>query len=67
MSSSANLEFRRLKMSKAHRGTGIRELANQGKATCPVCKRENIKCLYEVELDGAKVNVCKQCNAKLKK
>ncbi len=54
-------------MSKAHRGTGIRELANQGRGTCPVCKREAIKCLYEVELDGTKVNVCKQCNAKLKK
>ena len=54
-------------MSKAHRGTGIRELANQGRGICPVCKREAIKCLYEVELDGAKVNVCKQCNAKLKK
>lgn len=54
-------------MSKAHRGTGIRELANQGRATCPVCKREAVKCLYEVELDGAKVNVCKPCNAKLKK
>ncbi len=54
-------------MSKAHRGTGIRELPNQGKATCPVCKREAVKCLYEVEVDGAKMNVCKQCNAKLKK
>ncbi len=54
-------------MSKAHRGTGVRELANHGKATCPVCKREAIKCLYEVEVDGAKQNVCKQCNAKLKK
>ena len=54
-------------MSKAHRGTGIRELANHGRGTCPVCKREAIKCLYEVELDGAKDNVCKQCNAKLKK
>ena len=36
-------------MSKAHRGTGIRELANHGRGTCPVCKREAIKCLYEVE------------------
>ena len=34
---------------------------------CPVCKRENVKCLYEVEVEGAKANVCKQCNAKLKK
>ena len=41
-------------MSKAHRGTGIREHPNQGKATCPVCKRESVKCLYEVEVEGAK-------------
>ena len=63
----AKTDFHCLDMSKAHRGTGIRELPNQGKATCPVCKRENVKCLYEVEVEGAKANVCKQCNAKLKK
>ena len=61
------LILKEYKMSKAHRGTGIRELPNQGKATCPVCKRESVKCLYEVEIEGAKANVCKQCNAKLKK
>lgn len=54
-------------MSKAHRGTGIRELANNGRTTCPICKRTEIKCLYEVEQDGAKLMICKQCNAKLKK
>ena len=53
-------------MSKAHRGTGIRELSNHGRGTCPVCKREAVKVLYEVEADGVKQNVCKQCNAKLK-
>lgn len=54
-------------MSKAHRGTGIRELNNHGRGTCPVCKREGVKCLHEVEVDGAKANVCKPCAAKLKK
>jgi hypothetical protein len=54
-------------MSKAHRGTGIRAQQNQGKAECPVCHRTEIKCLYEVEVEGKKVNVCKQCNAKIKK
>ncbi len=55
------------KMSKAHRGTGIRDQFNNGRATCPVCKRTAIKCLYEKEIDGNKVKICKECNAKLSK
>ena len=54
-------------MSKAHRGAGIRDQVNNGRSTCPICKREAIKCLHEVEVDGANQNVCKQCKAKLKK
>ncbi len=54
-------------MSKAHRGTGIREQANNGRGTCPVCKREGIKVLYEVSVDGETKKVCKQCKAKLAK
>ena len=30
-------------MSKAHRGSGIRELVNNGRGTCPICKRSGIK------------------------
>ena len=54
-------------MSKGHRGTGIRDQFNNGRAECPVCKRTAIKCLYEKEIDGAKVKGCKACNAKLSK
>ena len=54
-------------MSKAHRGTGLNEVANGGRGTCPVCKREAIKVLYEVTVDGETKKVCKQCKAKLSK
>lgn len=53
-------------MSKAHRGFGIRDQKNNGRGTCPVCKRTAIKVLYEAPVDGATVKVCKQCNAKIK-
>lgn len=53
-------------MSKSHRGKGIRELPAHGRGTCARCKKENIKTLYEVELDGAKVKICKYCNAAIK-
>ncbi|MDR2181993.1 MAG: hypothetical protein LBN92_04855 [Treponema sp.] len=50
-------------MSKAHRGKGIRELAAHGRGECPVCHRTNVKILYELESDGAKIKVCKTCKA----
>jgi hypothetical protein len=53
-------------MSKAHRGKGIRELAACGRGECPVCKRKNVKILYEQEAGGVKVKVCKICKAALK-
>ncbi|GHU21914.1 hypothetical protein FACS1894172_16000 [Spirochaetia bacterium] len=53
-------------MSKAHRGKGIRELAAHGRGECPVCKRHNVKVLYEQEIDGKKVTICKICKANLK-
>ncbi len=53
-------------MSKAHRGTGIRNEANHGRGKCPRCGKENIKVLYEKEIDGNTVKVCKFCNAQLK-
>ncbi|OJF76295.1 MAG: hypothetical protein BKP49_07415 [Treponema sp. CETP13] len=52
-------------MSKAHRGKGIRDLPHYGRGTCARCETKNIKALYEVEIDGKKVNVCKKCNAAL--
>jgi hypothetical protein len=53
-------------MSKAHRGKGIRELSARGRGECPVCKRYNIKVLYEVDAGEEKVKVCKTCKAALK-
>ena len=53
-------------MSKAHRGKGIRELAAHGRGTCPVCKRDNVKILYEQDVNGAKTKICKVCKATLK-
>ncbi len=49
-------------MSKAHRGSGIREIPKLGRGTCPVCKRTGIKLLYENEINGKKVKICKECN-----
>lgn len=54
-------------MSKAHRGSGIRELVNRGRGTCPVCKRTGIKIPFEHEANGKKIKICKQCRAALAK
>ena len=53
-------------MSKAHRGTGIRTMPNHGRGTCGLCGKDQIKVLYDKEIDGNKVKICKFCNAKLK-
>ena len=50
-------------MSKAHRGKGLKDQAAKGRGLCPVCKRESVKTLYELEADGKKVKVCKTCKA----
>ena len=49
-------------MSKAHRGTGIRDLVKSGRGKCPVCKRTGVKVLYENEINEKKIKVCKECN-----
>ncbi|MDR1363103.1 MAG: hypothetical protein LBJ35_03525 [Spirochaetaceae bacterium] len=53
-------------MSKAHRGKGIRELFHKGRGVCPVCKKENIKILYEQDKNDVKVKICKICKAAIK-
>jgi hypothetical protein len=53
-------------MSKAHRGKGIRELVARGRGECPVCKRRNVKILYEQEAGERKVKICKICRAAIK-
>ena len=53
-------------MSKPHRGKSIRELASRGRGECPVCKRGNVKLLYEQDAGEKKVKVCKTCKAAIK-
>ncbi|MDR0463653.1 MAG: hypothetical protein LBG94_00890 [Treponema sp.] len=53
-------------MSKPHRGRSIRELFARGRGECPVCKRENVKVLYEQEAEGQKFKICKTCRAAIK-
>jgi hypothetical protein len=53
-------------MSKAHRGKGIRALFFHGRGECPVCKRSNVKILYEQDSGGVKLKICKTCRAALK-
>ena len=53
-------------MSKNHRGSGIRSLPANGRGTCAICGKEDIKVLWEKEINGQTVKVCKYCNAKLK-
>jgi hypothetical protein len=53
-------------MSKAHRGKGIRSEAAHGRGTCPICKRENVKILYEQEAGEIKIKICKNCRASIK-
>jgi hypothetical protein len=50
-------------MSKAHRGSGLRETVSSGRGTCPVCKRTGIKVVYEQEINEKKYFICKQCRA----
>jgi len=53
-------------MSKPHRGKSIRELVSRGRGECPVCKRQNVKLLYEQNAGDKKVKVCKICKAAIK-
>ena len=53
-------------MSKNHRGSGIRSLPAKGKGTCAICGKSDIKVLFEKDIDGKKVKICKFCNANLK-
>ena len=53
-------------MSKPHRGKSIRELPSRGKGECPVCKRTNVKILYEETAGEKKIKVCKTCRAAIK-
>lgn len=53
-------------MSKSHRGTGVRKDINHGRGTCAICGASQIKILYEQDVEGKKVKICKFCKANLK-
>ena len=53
-------------MSKPHRGKSIRDLVSRGRGECPVCKRQNVKVLYEQNSGDKKVKVCKICKEAIK-
>jgi len=53
-------------MSKPHRGRSIRELFACGRGECPVCKRKNVKILYEQDVGDKKIKICKTCRAAVK-
>ena len=53
-------------MAKPHRGKSLRELPFHGRGECPVCKRKNIKILYEQDAGEKKVKICKTCKAAIK-
>jgi hypothetical protein len=53
-------------MSKSHRGKGIKELPLHGRGECPVCKRTNVKILYEQDAGDKKIKICKTCKAAIK-
>jgi transposase-like protein len=53
-------------MAKPHRGKGIRDQFAQGRGECPVCKRRNVKVLYELDGGEQKFKICKVCKAAIK-
>ena len=52
-------------MAKPNRGKSLRDQVRSGRTSCPICKRTAIKAIYEVELNGKKYKICKQCKAAL--
>jgi len=53
-------------MAKTHRGKGIRDQFAHGRGDCPVCKRHNVKVLYEMDGGEKKLKICKVCKAAVK-
>jgi hypothetical protein len=53
-------------MSKPHRGKSLRDQVSRGRGECPVCKRQNVKILYEQDAGEKKVKICKTCKAAIK-
>ena len=61
-------KLRRPIMSKAHRGTPLKqEVPGSGRGSCPLCRRTGIKLLYEYEVNEKKFMLCKPCSAAVKR
>ncbi len=52
-------------MAKTHRGKGLRSAPRHGRDTCPICKRDAVKVVYEVTVKDKTIKVCKTCKAAL--
>jgi hypothetical protein len=39
---------------------------SHGRGECPICKKEGVKVLYELESGEKKIKVCKTCKAAIK-
>ncbi|MEX2445343.1 MAG: hypothetical protein WD492_17220 [Alkalispirochaeta sp.] len=53
-------------MSKAHRGTPLKEeQPNSGRGKCPITGQTGVKLVYEHEIDGKKVMISKMGKATL--
>ncbi len=50
-------------MAKTHRGKGLKTLVKSGRGTCPLCKRESIKVVFELTVKEKTLKVCKICKA----
>ena len=52
-------------MGKQYRGKALWKMPSRGRGTCPACKRDRVKLLYELIIgSGDKITVCKRCQKK---
>ncbi len=52
-------------MGKQYRGKVLWKLPSRGRGTCPICKRDRTKLLYDLTIgSGDKIKVCKRCQKK---
>ena len=52
-------------MGKTHRGKGLKDQVRHGRGLCPICKRTAVKVVYEAQVEGKTIKVCKTCKATL--
>jgi hypothetical protein len=52
-------------LGKTHRGKGLKDQVRGGRGLCPICKRTAVKVVFEAQVEGKTIKVCKTCKAKL--